>query len=66
MIPLIDLDTIVKNISGLGYPDLRALAESLADILDDAGEDNRPAKLNPDRIVPLLFEWSKNWEPTGS
>jgi hypothetical protein len=59
----IDLDTIVKAIHELPYPDLRMFADSLADILGSSFEDT---ELDADALVPVLYNWSKGWEPSGS
>jgi hypothetical protein len=58
----IDLDTIVKAIHELPYSDLRILADSLADIIDSSFEK----ELDPDALVPVLYNWSQGWEPSGA
>ena len=59
----IDIDTIVKSISDLSYSDLRMLAASLADVIDGSFENT---KIEADDLVPVLFDWSKGWEPVGA
>lgn len=54
-----DLDTIMKGISKLPYNDLRLLAESLTNVI--AGNFEQVA-LDPDHLVPVLFNWSQGWE----
>jgi len=54
------LDDTIEAIALLSYAELRTMAQSLGDVLSD--QDYDPKKNGSDELVPILYDWSIEWE----